>query len=216
MTKREQVLESSEQSEEQNDKTPRVRLNQELQDMIFLVSSWNFLHRTKYIQSEYVRRQTKHNGMYEAAIKGDIMNIKWLMRRGFKLGANVFRAAGGYKGANSIKNLDWLKSQNCPYGKNIFHNAIETKAFENMIWINKNIIKWNEYDIGYAAKYSGFDMVKFMYVNGCQWDKNTFNCLIFFKNISLEQIEWLHTNGCPVPDDEWINYVIVNFTILMY
>jgi hypothetical protein len=197
MTKREQVLESSEQSEEQNDKTPRVRLNQELQDMIFLACDWDFLNKTRIVQSDYVKKLTEYSNMESAAKYGNLTNIKYLLNRGSKLDTHVFVEAGGYKGIDSIKNLEWLKSQNCPYDFNLTGDAIKYEAFDNMIWLNKNIQNWNFFDMICAVHMRKFSIVKFMHANGFEWSiGNEFNQLARCW-LKLDQIQWLFEKNYP-------------------
>lgn len=88
-----------------------ITLPQEIQDQIFLHCDWETLEKSRDLQSEYIKNKTKYNNTKEAALNGNLENIKWLRENDYPWNAETFHYAE--KHGNS-DNIAWLRKNGCP------------------------------------------------------------------------------------------------------
>lgn len=112
-----------------------VKLPQEIQDKILLKLDWETLERSRDLQSEYVKNRTQFKTITEAALHGNLENMKWLKSIGCHWDTDVFAVAAA-KG--NLEIMKWLRENDCPWDFRPFSYATRQGNLENMKWLYSN------------------------------------------------------------------------------
>ena len=51
----------------------------------------------------------------------------------------------------NLKNMKWLKENNCPWNKQTFYYAVRNDNLKNMKWLKKNNCPWDEWSFKWAV-----------------------------------------------------------------
>lgn len=157
----------------------------ELIDMIFLLTDYNTLSRTRKIQSNYVKNHTEFDNFYKAAENGNLNNMKWLY----------------------LNKYNWEHNYSFPSNSDsfTFDNAIIFGDFKIIKWLKLKGCPWSVTTFELAVTYSNLEIMKWLKLNGCPWNYTTFYNAIEYGD--LDKIIWLHEQGCPWEDFHLINAI---------
>lgn len=160
-----------------------------------------------------------------AAINGNIENMKWLREKGFNWNYKTFTGAALN---GNLHNMIWLKENGCPsyeYG-DTFLKAVVNGNIENMIWLIENNVGISEISFAYPAQLGNLDIMKWMKEAGFPLSEDIFlgaiknydikKCFLPIfthphsginlfkrKNSTIEILEWLKENNCPMSSDAY-------------
>ena len=130
----------------------------------------------------------------EAAINGHLEVVKWL----YVNGCPYNRETGGFAASNGhINILEWiLETIDDPWrDTHACSYATKGNQFEILKWLRMNGCPWNRHTCENAAQNNNLKILKWLHENGCPWDHNT--CYYSARNGNLNMLKYLHENGCP-------------------
>lgn len=175
-----------------------MKLQYELQDMIFLETDYDTLSNTRIIQSPYVKKVTEYSEISSAAYIDNLDNMKWLYKQGSKWSMDKSGKIGKCKNLSIIELLDkhefiWntdtvITAMEC-------NNAVMINYLCDNVYTDTNGIL-NMLDIAFL---NDIDMVKLVYDKMKPWNSNTLKHAIRYGCLSdrLEIPEYLIENRCP-------------------
>ncbi|KAJ3250112.1 hypothetical protein HK103_004034 [Boothiomyces macroporosus] len=108
----------------------------EIWDRIWLLCDENTLKGTRELQSEYVKKTTEFFTFTQAAKNGNLKNMKWLKENNCPLYIGTFREAANN---GDLETMKWLKENNCPWDGWTFSVAEENGDLETMKWLKENL-----------------------------------------------------------------------------
>ena len=118
----------------------------------------------KYMKKNYPEIKNTKNTFMNAALNGNIENMKWLKENGCEWDERTF-ANAALNG--NIENMKWLKENGCRWNEYTFECAAFNGNLENMKWLKENECPWdgNVFDIAVSRK--DFENMKWLHSNGC-------------------------------------------------
>ena len=131
-----------------------------------------------------------------AATYGNLDNIKWLLKKDFKLTNRVFKAAT-LKG--DLTNMKWLKTNECPIQRDIFNIALENGDLDNIKWLHHNGYLFDTSSLNVAIRHGSLVNMKWLFEHGCQLNSGNYNSLnadIPVMSGNLDCMKWLLEKGC--------------------
>ena len=112
--------------------------------------------------------EIKFNKLNISYICTSLKLLKWYSKY-FQLNENVFTYTA-LKGV--LKNMKWLKKNNCPMNSGTFAKAAESGVLMNMKWLKKNNCPWNNYTFQCSSRAGILKNMKWLRRNNCPWDTN--------------------------------------------
>ena len=88
-----------------------TKFPREILDLIYLHLDYKTLEQSREIQSEYVKKITQYETMYEAAKNENLSMLRWLKENCCPWDSGTFVAA---KENGNAEILCWLKEHGCP------------------------------------------------------------------------------------------------------
>ena len=113
-------------------------LPNEINDKIFLLlfrDNYHTLFETREIQSDYVKRLTAYDNIYDAIKFGNLDNIKWVRANGHSWNNRTFMHAVR---CGNLVNMNWLINNGCPWQYNdVYSYAISYSKLHIMQWLKE-------------------------------------------------------------------------------
>jgi hypothetical protein len=96
----------------------------------------------------------------------------------------------------NTKLVQWLLDQGCEWNFQSVRIFIELDDVEYLQWAYSKGLPCMV-PMGFYAK-SNFEMIRWVYENGCQWSSLNGSDIPFLMNQSFETYKWVVEHGCPV------------------
>jgi len=130
---------------------------------------------------------------YEAAKRGNLKNMKWLKKNNCSWSSHTFACAAKF---GNLKNMKWLKKNNCPWSSYTFTNSMIFGSIKNMKWLKKHNCPM---DVNTSSFFDSVNVnlktIKWLKKNGCIFNGITSGYAARFGNIKI--MKWLKKHNCP-------------------
>ena len=150
------------------------------------------------------REIQEHDGA-SAAKAGCLSTMQHLQRRGrlpfLKRAGNPETAylCGSAAEGRQLEVMQWLRANDCPWGRNTCSNAAYGGHLEVLQWAHEHGCPWDESTCSGAARKGHLEVLQWARANGCPWDEKT--CAAAAQEGHLVMLQWARVNGCLM--DRW-------------
>jgi len=135
------------------------------ENMMSVAAQCGHIHIIKWLDKIY--NKTKINKycnnseiFYNAALNGNLENMKWLKNKNYVWNERTFEAAALN---GNLENMKWLKDNNCPWNKMTFEAVALNGNYENLVWLIDNKCPNDEKIIKNAIISNNLENLKLLY-----------------------------------------------------
>lgn len=185
-----------------------LKLQYELQDIVFLESDYDTLSNTRILQSPYVKKLTEYPEISLAAYAGNLDNMKWLYKHGYKWTTDKSGKIGRCKNLSIIELLDkheFIWNTDTVVTAMECNNAVMINYLCDNVYTDRNDML-NMLDIAFL---NDIDMIKLVYGKMKPWNSDVLEHSIIYGCLSdrLEIPEYLIDNRCPCDTSVFIQAI---------
>lgn len=128
----------------------------------------------------------------EAASKGNIGLLQWLVECGCAISCSAYHAAAF---TGNLRSLRWLHQQGFPWSARACAVAAGSRHILVLQWARENGLEWTATTCSAAAAAGALSVLQWARSQGCPWNEST--CSEAAWHGKLKCLKWARENGCP-------------------